>query len=286
MRRAALVIVLLAGAGSLLSADKGPPVNMQALLARLADTVTTYYSRAQSIICDENVRLQSLGFDLMSDQMPARRLLFELRVSWDPPEDGDAPEANVVRTLLRVNNRAPREKDRDACMDPKSVAPDSLAMFLPNNQGDYAFTPAGHGKVDGRPALMIDYRSRQVGPVTASRRDDCFSIELPGRTRGRVWVDEETGDVLRLDERLTGLVDVTLPPDPKRGGVSERVVIERLDSSLVYRRVEFSDPEESVMLPSSKETVTVIRNAGTPRLRTSQTFNNYRRFLTGGRIVQ
>ena len=38
--------------------------------------------------------------------------------------------------------------------------------------------------------------------------------------------------------------------------------------------------------PSLKETVTVVRNAGTPRLRTSQSFRNYRRFITGGRIVE
>lgn len=46
------------------------------------------------------------------------------------------------------------------------------------------------------------------------------------------------------------------------------------------------DPDESVMLPVSKETVTVVRNAGSPRVRTSQSFRNYRRFITGGRIVE
>jgi hypothetical protein len=82
------------------------------------------------------------------------------------------------------------------------------------------------------------------------------------------------------------MVDVTVPPDPKRRSMPERVVVERLDSTIVYKRVDFSDPDESVMLPSSKQTVTVVRNSGTPRLRTTQTFRNYRRFITGGRIVQ
>ena len=40
------------------------------------------------------------------------------------------------------------------------------------------------------------------------------------------------------------------------------------------------------MLPATMSTVTVIRNAGTPRLRTTQNFRNYRRFITGGRIVE
>lgn len=287
MRRFALLAALLLGTGSLaVSAEKASPVDVPGVLSRLADAVGAYYARAQSIICDESVALQPLGSDLMSDASPSRRLLYELRVSWEPPGNGGVPEANVLRTLLRVNNRQPREKDHDACMDPKAVSPEPLAMFLPENQRDYIFSAAGRGKVGGRPAVMVDYRSREVGPVTSTRKDDCFSIQLPGRTRGRVWVDEETADVLRLDERLSGMVDVTVPADPKRRDTPERVTVERLDSSIVYRRVAFSDPDETVMLPASKETVTVIRNAGTPRLRTTQSFRNYRRFITAGRIVQ
>jgi hypothetical protein len=289
MRRVALGLALLLGAGPMTaSAQKAPPMDVSGLLARLSDSILSYYARAQSIICDEVVSLQSLGNDLMADMSPSRRLLYELRVSWEPPGDGSVvPEANVVRTLMRVNNRAPRDKDKDACMDPKSISPEPLAMFLPENQADYVFTGAGTAKVNGRPALMIDYRSRTAGKVSSTRKDDCFSIQLPGRTRGRVWIDQETADVLRFDERLTGMVDVTVPPDPKkRGTIAEMMVVERLDSSIVYKRVDFNDPEESIVLPVSKDVVTVVRNSGTPRLRTSVTFSNYRRFITGGRIVQ
>ena len=287
MRRVTLLSALLFGSLTLVGgAQKAPPFEVSAVMSRLADSVVAYYARAQSIICDETVLLQALGSDLMSNGSPSRRLLYELRVSWEPPGDGGVPEANVLRTLMRVNSRAPREKDRDACMDPKAISPEPLAMFLPGNQNDYIFTAAGRGKVGGAPALMLDYRSREVGKVSSTRKDDCFSIELPGRTRGRVWVDDDTAEVLRLDERLTGMVDVTVPPDPRRHDMPELVTVERLDSSIVYRRVDFADPDESVMLPASKETVTVVRNSGTPRLRTTQSFRNYRRFMTGGRIVQ
>jgi hypothetical protein len=286
MRRAAVTIALLV-TSSVIGVGETAPTDVTGMLSRIADSVIAYYARAQSIICDESVSLQSLSSDLMSDMTPMRRLLYELRVSWEPSLDGSVPEANAVRTLVRVNNRAPREKDHDACMDPRSISPEPLAMFLPQNQNDYIFTAAGYGKVNGQPALMIDYRSRTVGKVSSTRKDDCFSIELPGRTKGRVWIDEETAEILRLDESLTGMVDVTVPPDPKkRGTLPERVTVERLDSTIVYKRVAFTDPDEEVMLPVSKDLVTVVRNAGTPRLRTSATFKNYRRFMTGVRIVQ
>ena len=288
MRRFALLVTcLLVGFDVATGAAQRPaPVDVSLLLSRLADAVVAYYGRAQSILCDEAVSLQPVGSDLMSDLTPARRLLYELRVSWEPPVDGGQPEANVLRTLMRVNNRPPRDKDKDACMDPRAVSSDALAMFLPESQHDYVFTSAGSGKANGRPALMIDYRSREVGAITATRKDECFSISLPGRTRGRVWIDPVTADVLRLDERLSGIVDVTVPPDPKRHEQPEHMVIERLDSTITYRRVSFADPDESLVLPATKESVTVIRNAGTPRLRTSQTFRNYRRFMTGSRIVE
>ena len=288
MRRVALITALLFATLTVVGrAQKAPAFDVSNVMSRVAESIVAYYARAQSIICDETVQLQSLGSDLMTNGSPARRLLYELRVSWEPPGDGGVPEANVLRTLVRVNSRAPREKDIDACMDPKAISPEPLAMFLPDNQVDYIFTAAGRGKVGNEPALMIDYRSREVGAISATRKDDCFSIELPGRTRGRVWVDEDTAEVLRLDERLTGMVDVRLPPDPKRRhDLPELMTVERLDSSIVYRRVDFMDPDESVMLPVSKETVTVVRNAGSPRVRTSQSFRNYRRFITGGRIVE
>lgn len=285
MRRA-LLALLLSPVAALGAAGERAPVDVPAVLWRLGEIVSAYYARAQSIICDETVRLQPLRYDLMSSDQPARRLLFELRVAWEPADDGGVPEAQVLRTLISVNNRRPRENDRDGCMDPRAVSPEPLAVFLPSNQGDYIFTAAGYGKVNGRQAAVLEYRSRSRGAITATRKDDCFSIELPGRTRGKVWVDEETHDVLRLDERLTGIFDVTVPPDPKRRDGPSLMIVERLDTSIVYRRVAFTDPDETVILPASQETVTVVRNSGTPRLRTSQTFRNYRRFITGGRVVQ
>jgi hypothetical protein len=290
MRRAWLALALLLSPVTLAgAAPKGASFDVPQLLARLGEFVAGYYARAQSIICEETVRLQPLSHDLSPDNSFPRRLLYDLRVSWEPSADGGTPEAQVLRSLVTVNGRAPRKNDRDGCLDPRSLSPEPLNMFLPDHQAEYIFTPAGHGKVSGRPAFMVDYRSRERGPITASRREgkeDCFSIELPGRTRGRVWVDEETFEILRLDEHLAGMYDVRLPPDRKNALMPTTMVVERLDSSIVYRRVTFTDPDETIILPATMETVTVVRNSGSPRMRTSQTFRNYRRFMTGVRIVQ
>lgn len=258
-------------------------------LAAVGASVERYYARAQSVICTETVTVQALGYDLMPDATASRRLVFELRVAWDPPEGGGVPEARVQRELIRVNNRAPRPKDKPSCTDPTPVAPDTLEMLLPAKQGDYIFTLAGPGRVNGRQVVMLDYRSRQAGPIAVKAhedREDCYQVDMPGRTRGRVWIDTDTANVLRLDERLAGFVDVRVPGRDRKMKASLDVTFERLDSSTVYRPVIFTDPEETLLLPASSDSVAVVRNSGAPRQRTTERFSNYRRFTTEGRIVQ
>jgi hypothetical protein len=296
MRFRLVVVTLTLCASVPIAAQKRPAFELAPALSRVAEYVAVYFSRAQSIICEEYVRLQPLGWDLIPDGSPARVLRYDLRVAWDPAPDGGVPDAQVLRTLLSVNNRRPpsddgnekkrRQNEDDACMDPKAISPEPLSMFLPEHQADYEFTVAGRGKVNGRPALVIDARERDRGPITATRRGECISWELPGRFRTRVWIDEETAEVLRMDEHLAGMYDLDIPPDPKEHQPAGNGVLERYDSSVVYRRMTFTDPDESLMLPITKETVVVFRHVGKDRVRTSQNFSNYRRFLTGGRIVQ
>src|SRR5690349_21546517 len=112
-RRASTVAACACALTAVLSAGgvEQPSIAVDELLGRVAEAVERYYARAQSLICRESVRLQSLGADLLSDSSPSRHLDYDLRVEWDPAIDGNVPEANVLRQLVKVNGRAPREKD-------------------------------------------------------------------------------------------------------------------------------------------------------------------------------
>jgi len=271
---------------SIAARQKIAPPDVSAALDRIGAHVEQYYARARSVVCLETVRLQPLNSDLSPDGF-GRRLVYELRVAWEPALDGDAPpEATVLRQIVTIDGRLSRLKDDPGCMDPKPVSPEPLAFLLPARRRDYIFTWAGTGRTDGRSAMMLDYRSASQKPAEVVWRDECVSVDLPGMTRGRVWVDPATGDVLRLDERLTGMYELRVPREHTRHGDPTWMMIERADSSIRYRPVAFHDPEETLMLPASIESFTVIRNSGVPRLRTTQEFSNYRRFITGGRLVR
>lgn len=289
MRSGAIgILVGLVGLAASTAAQPQPAVvDVGSMLVRVGERVAEYFARAQSLVCRETVSLQTLNPDLMTDGSRARRLLYDLRIEWLPsPDSNELPVANVLREIVSVDGRPPRPKDEPGCMDPKPVTPDTLVMLLPSKQSDYSFVFAGVGKQDGRAAVMIDYRSLEKGDVKVTTNKDCLSVEVPGRNRGRVWIDQVTGDVLRLDDRLTGMIDFDVPADRSRGRARGYMTIERADTSIRYRQVTFQDPEETLLVPTSIDTVTVIRNSGAPRVRKTQRFTDYRRFVTEGRIVQ
>jgi hypothetical protein len=263
------------------------PGDLTDVLTRLGDRVQQYYGRAQSIVSIERVSVQTLRHDLMPEGF-ARVLEFELRVEWDASIDADnPPEAHIIRELRKVNGRAPRAKDEAGCLDPKSGALEPLVMLLPHHRTEYTFVLNGIGSLKGlkdRRAIMLDYKSRTPGPIEGKWKGECVSIDAPGRTKGRIWVDEVTHDVLRLDEQLTTQFEYRTPKE--HWGFAGPIVwvVERADSSVRYRPVAFHDPEETVLLPDTIESLTVFRNAQSYRI--SQTFSGYKRFITAGRIVK
>ena len=269
------VAILLIGAGAAVAAQPEP-----ATIARIGDYVERYYARAQSIVADESVVVQPLQRDLTADGFP-RRLAFELRLEWNP--DADEP-ATVVRRLISAKGPRLGPPKQPDCLDPRAISPEPLAFLLPGRRDKYRFTMASMSRHDGHMAIRVDYRPLTPEPPQVTWEGECGKIELPGRIRGRVWADPVTAEVVRFDEALVGQVD--LPPPPKAPSYSDRrFTIERADSTTYYKRVEFKEPAETLMLPWRVESVTVIRNSGMPRLRMIQEFTNYRRFVTASRLL-
>src|SRR4029077_12194234 len=105
-------------------------------------------------------------------------------------------------------------------------------------------------------------------------------------SRGRIWVDARTYDVLRVEQGLAGPVDVKVPLlIQRRHQLASWIVIARDDVTIRYKTVAFSDPDEVLLLPESIDSVTMVRG-GLESTRRKQTFSDYQRFVTGGRVLQ
>jgi hypothetical protein len=291
-RRNALLGLLALGSLSVtLSVRPQAQPEVGALMTRIGDRVASYYRRAQQLVCEERSTVQPIGTNWTPDGL-SRTVESEVRVEFEASDGTALPEAKIIRDVHRINGRAPREqdkKDRYGCTDPNPLSPEPLAFLLPARRNDYQFTSVREGKERDRAALVIDFistnrKSRPELIEDERGHQDCFDWSGPVAMRGRVWVDAETNDVLRVDRGLVGPVDILVPWTlQRRYEFGSSIVIERDDQSLHYKTVSFSDPEEAILLPQSIESVTIL-HGGLQSIRRTETFSNYRRFLTAGRI--
>lgn len=268
------------------AAQSAASADRNGTLDRVTRYVEDYYHRAQSLMAEETVTLQHLRQDLMPDG-PTRRLVYELRVEWTPAIDGEEPKATVVRQLLRVGSRPARPSDKPECLDPRATSPEPLAFLLREQRDKFKFsTQQGRQRVGRREAVLLEYLPSENRPPVVSGDKTCIQMDLPGRSRGRVWVDPNTDAILRLDEFLVGPTDVPIPRQLQSVGGSLYITVDRSDTTTQYQPIVFNDPVETLMLPSRIDSVSVIRASGVQRLRVTQEFRNYRRFLTESRIVR
>lgn len=288
------VTAVLAGAVAFAFTAMGPVAaqpqpDVSQVLERVGGRIAEFYNRAKNVICVETSRVQNLDIE-NSPVGFVRTVESELHI-----EDSDqiAGEAALVRTIRKVNGRPMRDKDkkdRAGCTDPNPVSAEQLAFLLPSQRSKYVFKSARMATERGQAALAIDYESveRRSTPeliADASGHDDCFDWSGHIAEAGRIWVDARTYDVLRVERKLRGPVDVKVPASiQRRYHLAPFVVIVRDDVTIRYQTVAFSDPAEVLRLPESINTLTVVRG-GLQSTRRSQTFSDYRRFVTGGRVV-
>ena len=261
------------------------------VLVRVGERVAEFYNRARSIICIETSRVQRVDFN-NSPEGFVRTVESELHFEAD---NAQAPgEAAIVRNVRKVNGRIPRDKDkkdRAGCTDPNPLSSEPLAFLLPAHRSEYEFKTAGIAKDRSRMVLMIDFasvdrRSNAELIEDPSGHDDCFDWSGHIASRGRIWVDVRNYDIVRVERGLRGPVDVKVPSlIQRRQLLGSWILIVRDDVTIRYETVAFSDPEEVLLLPESIDSLTVVRG-GLQSTRRKQTFSEYKRFVTGGRVLQ
>ena len=267
--------------------------DLDALMRQVGERVAEYHQRAQHVIGVEHAVVQPIRPNFASEGFP-RTVESELRLVSEVADGETVSEVKMIRDVRRINGREPRQrdkKDRSGCTDPNGESPAPLAFLLPARRDEHRFISVKSGREKDRAALIIEFMSadRKSKPELIEDErghPDCFDWSGPIATRGRLWVDASTHEVLRVDRRLEGLVDVRVPWNLQRRYRFEPwVVLERDDLTMRFKPVAFSDPDEIILLPESIESVTVVR-AGLQSTRRTETFSDYRRFLTTGRIVK
>jgi hypothetical protein len=266
-------------------------LDVDELMVRVGNRVAEFYTRAKNVICIETSTVLPIDYSNSPDGF-ARTVESELHVEAD--SDQTSGEAAVVRKIRKVNGRAPNVKDkknREGCTDPNPLSPEPLAFLLPGHRSEYQFKTAGISKGRNQTAWMIDFISvdRRSNPELIEDpggHDDCFDWSGHIASRGRVWVDAGTYDVVRVDRNLGGPVDVKVPVLlQRRHNLNNSIVIVRDDQTIRYKTFAFSEPDEILLLPESIDSLTMVRG-GLQSTRRHQSFSDYKRFVTAGRVLE
>jgi hypothetical protein len=248
------------------------------VVVRAGAYVERYYERANSLVATEEVVIRPLERG-MDDEAHRWRMTNEVRFERDT---GASVAPRITRRLIRAKTPEIGSSFQKDCIEQASFSVDPLSLLLPFRRASYRFTRRGTETIAGVRLHRIDFAPLVREPPDVYWQRRCGIIRSGGSTRGRVWVEPGTGAVVRYEDRLPGTVAVPGPPD-KNASVDFR--LERFDTTVEYQRFTFTEPDETLLLPSRVEVLSKVEGSGIPRMRITRTFSDYRRFLGSARII-
>jgi hypothetical protein len=258
---------------------QSPPVQLAEVLQRAGARVQRYTGNILSVVCTEVTKQQELESDLKTAKNKPADLVYDFIIL--PPE---RPGLSIreMRELKLVNGKPAQKKTRASFPDGTAYTT-SIVMLLPENQTRYTFSDAGKADLDGREVLIVDFMPAKLEASIVKWNGPFFSFRF--QTKGRIWIDPSTYDVLRMDTHMIEPFEIKSPTVIRKGGFvrfgpRRKFRIESWDVSIRFRATSLQDLTEPIVLPETAESLRIIQGSRIPRLRTTHSFKDYRRFTS------
>ena len=232
------------------SAD--PTFNARAneTLLRSRKLIDKFFEQMSNVVCNEDVAQSIVG----KNGKPVYReeSIFEYQM-----------QANTRGGSLKLVES--RDARKEAFRDPSKTLlitngfASMLLILHQDFESSFVFTPLSEEVIDGRTLVKIHFKP--VPGASSPAAIQLRSRNYPLPLTGDVWLDRDSGAVVRMISRLdSGLDDLGLHD---------------LRSEIHYSIVEFHDPEESYWMPAS-----AMIDVQTPKQhwRNVHRFTDYRRF--------
>jgi hypothetical protein len=288
LRAVLFAVALLLGAGAAARAQEAAaPVDdkLARILERTGEGVAKYQAGLFSITFTETLRQEELRRDMTAKK--SKEFVFEtvvLRESLSDEEEDFYPKS--VRRLKTVGGKpAKGGKGREPRY---GFNVQSLGFLLPKNRKLFEFTLEGEETVGGRAAYRIRVlRPGQGEPRVEWRRGLVgMSFRAFAPMVYLVWVDAESFDVLRVESHLVAPFEFDSPRVFGAFGPSGHLRYTNEDYAASFRRQQFKDPEQTLLVPDAAEWLTVVEGAGRPRTRAAIRFSNYQRFRSDVKVIE
>jgi hypothetical protein len=233
------------------------PAADPAFLARANDTllrsrklIDNFFEQTANVVCNEDVAQTIVG----KNGKPVYReeSVFEYQM-----------QANTRSGSLKLVES--RDARKEAFHDPSKtllITNGFASMLLVLHQDfepSFVFTPVNEQVIDGRTLVKIHFKA--VPGASSPAAIQLRSRNYPLPLAGDVWIDGETGAVVKLISSLDSSLD--------------DLGLHELRSEIHYSTVQFHDPEESYWMPAS-----AVIDVQTPKQhwRNVHRFTDYRRF--------
>jgi hypothetical protein len=264
-------------------AEPAKDERLERILEKVGEGVARYQAGLFSIAFSETLRREELREDMTAKK--SKEYVFDtvvLREALSADEEDYYPKP--VRRLKTIDGKPSKKR-----LGPEIgyfVA--SLGFLLPKSRGQFQFTFDGEVTEAGRKL----YRIRMLSPgegeprVEWQRRVVGFRFRVVAPLVYLIWVDAETFDVLRLESHLAAPFEFDSPRSFGLFGPSRHLKYAAQDYFVRFRRQQFKEPEQTLLVPDSAEWVTVIEGASKPRTRATIRFDNYQRFRSDVKIIE
>lgn len=258
---------------------------LERILERVGEGVARYQTGLFSIAFTETLRREELREDMTAKK--SKEYVFDtvvLREELSAEEDDYYPRP--ARRLKTIDGKPSKKR-----LGPEvNYFVSSLGFLLPKHRGPLQFTLEGEETEAGRKLYRIRILSPGEGEprVEWQRRVVGFRFRVVAPSVYMIWVDAETFDVLRLESHLAAPFEFDGPRAFGFGrfGPSRHFKYAAQDYFVSFRRQQFKDPEQTLLVPDSAEWVTVIEGASKPRTRATLRFSNYQRFRSGVKVIE
>ncbi|HEU4593553.1 MAG TPA: hypothetical protein VFS10_00190 [Pyrinomonadaceae bacterium] len=265
---------------------------LELILARVGERVEQYLGGMFSLSFKEVLRREVLKEDLTPKGKSKEYVFDNVVLREQRAGDGREFYGRALRRLRTVDGKpvkpSKQKEELSKCGAPRASYADPLTFLLPKLQAQQVFTYEAEEVLRGRRVHRLGHVRRE--PVKPGTRSEDGCLYAWGEYKGTVWVDAENFDVLQTSTRLAGEFDFESPPLFTAGfarfGPKRKMRFERSEHTTRFSRVRFREPEQELLLPESSETLNVIRNGREPRVRHTQSFEDYRRFVSDVKIIE
>ena len=261
--------------------DGDPELSM--ILQRVRERVTRHYLALQSLAWTDTVKVEATG------EKP-RELVYDSIVRLQEPVPGDNAVPFYIRDvseLRAVNGKPVKKNELPKSTDPRAANMGTLSFLLLSEERSrkYAFSYAGPTDLSDRKVLRIDINSPQTTPPKVTW-DDTFvffgvryHFQVSGLqfTKGVLWVDPETYEVLRLEWKSDQF-------EFQRTADSQKIKYET-GLKVQFQSMPLAEPNQTIAVPVSVEFTGTITRDEVRVSRQTHTLSNYKRFTGDAKVI-